>query len=200
MPRSRIFTPTNPLALFPQSPLCTPVPASTTPSPLSATFPEEVQRVAKQFLKNEYMFVAVGVVGAAQTDVTQIVEEVPYRSKTDRVKEILQSNGTCLGHKECVTIQRPLFQAPPPLHDSILLCTFLIQFFSHKFWQLKFSGISPNGYSYPYFRGIIGFILKKTGYYPLLNYPLPLLHPFQSPLFRRSKIQDSDIREDEETS
>lgn len=59
----------------------------------SATFPEEVQRVAKQFLKTEYMFLAVGVVGAAQTDVTQVVEEVPYRSKTDRVKEILQQNG-----------------------------------------------------------------------------------------------------------
>lgn len=56
----------------------------------SATFAEEVQTVAKQFLKTDYLFVRVGTVGAAQTDVTQLVEEVEYPQKTNRLKDLLR--------------------------------------------------------------------------------------------------------------
>ena len=49
----------------------------------SATFPVEIQRLAADFMKN-YIFVAVGRVGAASKDVTQTVvwkeqdEKIPY--------------------------------------------------------------------------------------------------------------------------
>ena len=64
-----------------------------TPLHFSATFPEEVQQIAKEYLKSDYQFITVGVVGAAQTDVTQIVENVDFRSKTPRVKELLNEIG-----------------------------------------------------------------------------------------------------------
>ena len=55
----------------------------------SATFPEEVQQVAKMFLRDNYQFLTVGIVGSAQTDVSQQVLEVDGRSKTSKVKEVL---------------------------------------------------------------------------------------------------------------
>ncbi|KAL5250096.1 hypothetical protein ACHWQZ_G015981 [Mnemiopsis leidyi] len=64
----------------------------------SATFPEEVQQIAKTFLKDNYQFLTVGIVGSAQTDVSQQVLEVDGRSKTSKVKEVLdgitQQKGT----------------------------------------------------------------------------------------------------------
>ena len=55
----------------------------------SATFPQEVQQIAKTFLKDNYQFLTVGIVGSAQTDVSQQVLEVDGRSKTSKVKEVL---------------------------------------------------------------------------------------------------------------
>ena len=40
----------------------------------SATFPEEVQHLAVEFLEN-YLFLAVGIVGGASSDVTQTVKQ-----------------------------------------------------------------------------------------------------------------------------
>uniref|UniRef100_A0A1B0CP88 RNA helicase n=1 Tax=Lutzomyia longipalpis TaxID=7200 RepID=A0A1B0CP88_LUTLO len=48
----------------------------------SATFPEEIQHLAGKYLKN-YVFVAVGIVGSACTDVEQTIVEVPGRKKRD---------------------------------------------------------------------------------------------------------------------
>ena len=39
----------------------------------SATFPPEVQKLAADFLVKDYLFLAVGVVGAASSDVDQMV-------------------------------------------------------------------------------------------------------------------------------
>jgi ATP-dependent RNA helicase DDX3X len=47
----------------------------------SATFPREVQRLASDFLRPDYVFLAVGRVGAASRDVTQHVELVERRDK-----------------------------------------------------------------------------------------------------------------------
>lgn len=55
----------------------------------SATFPDEVQHLAKRFLNN-YLFVAVGTVGGACTDVEQNFYEVTKGKKKDLLKEILQ--------------------------------------------------------------------------------------------------------------
>ena len=42
----------------------------------SATYPEEVQQVAKQFLDEDYRFITVGEIGSAQPDVTQFIFQV----------------------------------------------------------------------------------------------------------------------------
>jgi len=54
----------------------------------SATFPPEIQRSAKEFLHNQ-LFVTVGVVGGACTDVTQNFYEVSKFEKREKLKEIL---------------------------------------------------------------------------------------------------------------
>ncbi|XP_054253521.1 probable ATP-dependent RNA helicase DDX4 [Indicator indicator] len=59
----------------------------------SATFPVEVQRLAGEFLKANYLFVVVGLVGGACSDVQQNILQVPEYSKRDKLIEILQSIG-----------------------------------------------------------------------------------------------------------
>lgn len=54
----------------------------------SATFPVEIQRLAGDFMK-EYIFLAVGRVGAASKDVTQRVEWVEQNDKVDFVIDFL---------------------------------------------------------------------------------------------------------------
>ena len=55
----------------------------------SATFPEAIQRLAANYL-NEYLFLTVGVVGAASTDVTQTFLEVGHREKRDKLDSVLR--------------------------------------------------------------------------------------------------------------
>ncbi|XP_023563006.1 probable ATP-dependent RNA helicase DDX4 isoform X2 [Octodon degus] len=59
----------------------------------SATFPEEIQRLAGEFLKSDYLFVAVGQVGGACRDVQQTVLQVGQYSKREKLVEILQNTG-----------------------------------------------------------------------------------------------------------
>lgn len=56
----------------------------------SATFPNEVQERAAEYLDN-YLFLTVGRVGGANSDVRQVVVEVPQAAKKDKLIEILQS-------------------------------------------------------------------------------------------------------------
>lgn len=59
----------------------------------SATFEEEIQRLAGQFL-NDYIFISVGIVGCASTDVIQKFHLVPDRfSKRTKLEEILKAEG-----------------------------------------------------------------------------------------------------------
>ncbi|XP_050293199.1 ATP-dependent RNA helicase vasa [Anthonomus grandis grandis] len=55
----------------------------------SATFPEEIQHLAGKFLHN-YIFVVVGIVGSASTDVEQTVISVPKYEKINKLLEMLQ--------------------------------------------------------------------------------------------------------------
>lgn len=55
----------------------------------SATFPEEVQHLAGKFLHN-YVFIAVGIVGSASTDVEQNFFEVTRFEKRDKLLEMLR--------------------------------------------------------------------------------------------------------------
>lgn len=56
----------------------------------SATFPREIQRLARDFM-DDYLFLAVGRVGAASELITQIVYPVEYREKDDRLVEEISS-------------------------------------------------------------------------------------------------------------
>lgn len=64
----------------------------------SATFPEEIQRLAGKFLSN-YIFIAVGIVGGACTDVEQVIYDVKRYDKRKKLLEILNTsepNGTLI--------------------------------------------------------------------------------------------------------
>lgn len=58
----------------------------------SATFPEEIQRLAGEYL-NDYLFLTVGRVGGACTDVTQSVFEVDRQEKREQLCNILTESG-----------------------------------------------------------------------------------------------------------
>ncbi|XP_055886537.1 ATP-dependent RNA helicase DDX4-like isoform X1 [Biomphalaria glabrata] len=56
----------------------------------SATFPEEIQKLASDFL-NDYLFVTIGRVGGANTDVSQNFFEVERLQKRDALCDILRA-------------------------------------------------------------------------------------------------------------
>lgn len=59
----------------------------------SATFPDEIQMLAGKFLNN-YIFVAVGIVGGACSDVEQVFYQVDRFKKREKLLEILKEEGT----------------------------------------------------------------------------------------------------------
>lgn len=58
----------------------------------SATFPDDIQRLARDFL-DSYLFVTVGRVGSANTDISQKVYEVAQFDKRDKLVELLNDSG-----------------------------------------------------------------------------------------------------------
>ncbi len=58
----------------------------------SATFPDEVQRLSKHFLRDNYVFLAVGILGGANEDIAQTIEAVPQANKKDRLFQLLEQN------------------------------------------------------------------------------------------------------------
>ncbi|XP_076160936.1 ATP-dependent RNA helicase vasa isoform X2 [Ptiloglossa arizonensis] len=74
----------------------------------SATFPDEVQLLARRFLSN-YLFLAVGIVGGACLDVEQHFYEVARNLKKNKLKEILERQndaGTLMGTLVFVEMKR----------------------------------------------------------------------------------------------
>lgn len=61
-------------------------------SMFSATFPEQVQKLAKHFLRDNYIFLAVGTLGGANEDIAQTIELVPQANKKDRLFQLLEAN------------------------------------------------------------------------------------------------------------
>lgn len=59
----------------------------------SATFPEQIQHLAGKFLHN-YIFIAVGIVGSASTDVEQIFYQVSKYSKREKLLELIREDPT----------------------------------------------------------------------------------------------------------
>ncbi|KAL7370162.1 hypothetical protein ABVT39_021054 [Epinephelus coioides] len=60
----------------------------------SATYPEDIQRMAADFLKTDYLFLAVGIVGGACSDVEQSFVQVTKFSKREQLLELLKTTGT----------------------------------------------------------------------------------------------------------
>ena len=58
----------------------------------SATFPEEIQKLAREFLNN-YIFVTVGRVGGANMDIKQTMHRVARTEKRDKLVSILNDQG-----------------------------------------------------------------------------------------------------------
>lgn len=65
----------------------------------SATFPDEIQRLAADFLKEDYLFVAVGRIGGSNLDISQTVISVPGDDKQQKLFDILLQSGMYLS--EC---------------------------------------------------------------------------------------------------
>ncbi|KAM7375018.1 hypothetical protein PAMA_014214 [Pampus argenteus] len=59
----------------------------------SATYPDDVQRMAADFLKTDYLFLAVGVVGGACSDVEQTFIQVSRFSKRGQLLDLLKTTG-----------------------------------------------------------------------------------------------------------
>ncbi|XP_075873647.1 putative ATP-dependent RNA helicase DDX4 isoform X4 [Nelusetta ayraudi] len=60
----------------------------------SATYPDDIQRLALDFLRPDYLFLAVGVVGGACSDVEQTFVQVTKFSKREQLLDLLRSTGT----------------------------------------------------------------------------------------------------------
>jgi probable ATP-dependent RNA helicase DDX4 len=58
----------------------------------SATFPEDIQRMAQDILNN-YLFITVGKVGGANSDIEQRVLQVGQTEKRDKLVTILNESG-----------------------------------------------------------------------------------------------------------
>lgn len=58
----------------------------------SATFPDEIQQLAVEFLSN-HVFLTVGVVGGTTSDIQQSVKEVDEFQKREKLQEILSESG-----------------------------------------------------------------------------------------------------------
>ncbi|ORY97986.1 P-loop containing nucleoside triphosphate hydrolase protein [Syncephalastrum racemosum] len=61
----------------------------------SATFPKEIRRLARDFLRPDYLFLRVGRVGGTTTDITQKVKWVEEHQKREALVSILQSLPPC---------------------------------------------------------------------------------------------------------
>jgi len=60
----------------------------------SATFPEDIQKLARDIL-DDYIFVTVGHIGGANVDIEQRVLKVDQMSKRDHLVSILNEQGPC---------------------------------------------------------------------------------------------------------
>lgn len=59
----------------------------------SATFPDDIQQLARQIMRVNYLFLTVGRIGGANTDIEQVVVNVDQYSKRDQLISILNESG-----------------------------------------------------------------------------------------------------------
>ena len=68
----------------------------------SATFPEQIQTLAGEFLNDQYVFVTIGKIGSTHSGIEQSVLEIEDSSKRDKLVEILSNEG---GNRNLVFVQ-----------------------------------------------------------------------------------------------
>ncbi|KRY27843.1 ATP-dependent RNA helicase DDX3X [Trichinella spiralis] len=56
----------------------------------SATFPVEVQSLARQFLRDDFIFKIIGILGSANQDIMQSIRLAKYQAKDDQLLNILR--------------------------------------------------------------------------------------------------------------
>ncbi|CAF1027635.1 unnamed protein product [Rotaria sordida] len=61
-------------------------------SMFSTTFSSEEQRLAKHFLRENYVFLAVSTIDGANEDIVQTIEEVPHSKKKDRLFQLFEQH------------------------------------------------------------------------------------------------------------
>lgn len=71
----------------------------------SATFPEQIQVLAKDFL-NDYIFLTVGVVGGTSSDIEQHVLKLGEYDKRDKLCELLTAEGELMVHMPLTCIHQ----------------------------------------------------------------------------------------------
>lgn len=84
-------------------------------------------RMAADFLKTDYLFLAVGVVGAACSDVEQTFVQVTKFSKREQLLDLLKTTGTTLSVSHTFPFsqtQHDLHSEGLPFHSIILLNQF----------------------------------------------------------------------------
>lgn len=59
----------------------------------SATFPDDIQQLARQVMRDNYLFLTVGRVGGANTDIDQVILQVEQYGKRDQLISILNESG-----------------------------------------------------------------------------------------------------------
>lgn len=80
----------------------------------SATFPEDIQRLAGKFLRN-YLFLAVGIVGGACSDVEQRFHLVTKFEKRSKLTDLISQGGwshnltLCCFNEDGIQILLPLY-------------------------------------------------------------------------------------------
>ena len=61
----------------------------------SATFPDEIQKLAREFL-NDYLFLAVGSIGGSNLDIKQEILDLQTGQKRNSLLEIIGQSGNLL--------------------------------------------------------------------------------------------------------
>ena len=69
----------------------------------SATFPEEIQKLACEML-NDYIFVTVGRIGSANIDIEQRVLQVTAANKREQLVSLLNEQGLSLHFRSIIEI------------------------------------------------------------------------------------------------
>ena len=68
----------------------------------SATFPDQIQNLAQDFLRKDYLFIKVGILGGACSDVTQTILQV--EAAENEKTQTLETGSRTIKNKESISV------------------------------------------------------------------------------------------------